>query len=318
MLDLKSCPFCGGEATHRRFTGNGFTLARVEYTQVSCQKCRIETEPDQPLGNEDRAATAWNRRTLQAVGPEPAVAVKPLAWNERGYAHTGNGTLYWVTRQTDFWLLDKITGSSHFKSSYPSEETAKANAEADYASRIRSALVPTPPAEPVVEAKEPEAVADEIRALSKRLLSLSEELDPHLPSTHDPAFIDDLRYGADILLSLATIDSFYARSAFKAGWRTNADNVTHDRDYMDGCEEADWQEFLARGLRKYLEYVAQPSDEAALATPPAERVVEALPPTREYVDRIVRIFRDRPADDTSAVVLQDYARAALAAKDGRS
>lgn len=50
---------------------------------------------------------------------------------------------------------------------------------------------------------------------------------------------------------------------------------------------------------------------ALVATPPAERVVVALPPTSEYVDRIVRIFRDRPADDTSAVVLQDYARAAL-------
>ncbi len=53
---------------------------------------------------------------------------------------------------------------------------------------------------------------------------------------------------------------------------------------------------------------------AALAAKPAvkdDETVVALPPTREYVDRIVRIFRDRPADDTSAFVLQDYARAAL-------
>lgn len=66
--------------------------------------------------------------------------------------------------------------------------------------------------------------------------------------------------------------------------------------------------------------VKGPGPAAALATKPAvkdEETVVALPPTREYVDRIVRIFRDRPADDTSAVVLQDYARAALAAKDGR-
>jgi Lar family restriction alleviation protein len=66
-LELKPCPFCGGEATHRRFTGNGFTLARVEYTQVSCAKCQIETEPLQPLGSDDRAITAWNRRTPPAI-----------------------------------------------------------------------------------------------------------------------------------------------------------------------------------------------------------------------------------------------------------
>jgi len=48
------------------------------------------------------------------------------------------------------------------------------------------------------------------------------------------------------------------------------------------------------------------------ATPPASAIREALPATGPYVDRLIRVFRDRPADDTSAVVLQDYARAALA------
>lgn len=48
-------------------------------------------------------------------------------------------------------------------------------------------------------------------------------------------------------------------------------------------------------------------------TPPdASAIREALTATGPYVDRLIRIFRDRPADDTSAVVLQDYARAALA------
>lgn len=163
MLDLKSCPFCGGEATHRRFTGNGFTLARVEYTQVSCQKCRIETEPDQPLGNEDRAATAWNRRTLQAVGPEPTVAVKPLEW-EGDFAHTRFGLFYHVNHATGtpgYVVLEKHEGSATSKSSWDTVADAQVAAEADYASRIRSALVATPPAEQVAEALR--AKVEEIR-----------------------------------------------------------------------------------------------------------------------------------------------------------
>lgn len=40
---------------------------------------------------------------------------------------------------------------------------------------------------------------------------------------------------------------------------------------------------------------------------------KALPATGPYVERLVRIFRDRPDDDGSAVVLQDYARAAIKA-----
>lgn len=37
--------------------------------------------------------------------------------------------------------------------------------------------------------------------------------------------------------------------------------------------------------------------------------------TCPYVDRIVRIFRDRPYDDTTALVLIDFAQAAIAARD---
>lgn len=40
---------------------------------------------------------------------------------------------------------------------------------------------------------------------------------------------------------------------------------------------------------------------------------QQLPVTGPFVERIVRIFRDRPDDDASALVLQDYARAALTA-----
>jgi len=71
------------------------------------------------------------------------------------------------------------------------------------------------------------------------------------------------------------------------------------------------------------ERVAQgtPADEQSGETShvanPAQGVSEAkLPATKTYVDRLIRIFRDRPADDTSAVVLIDYARAALTAAIG--
>lgn len=51
---------------------------------------------------------------------------------------------------------------------------------------------------------------------------------------------------------------------------------------------------------------------APVPASPAEPVrVKGLPATQPYVDRIIRIFRDKPHDDTSAVVLRDYAQAAL-------
>lgn len=47
-------------------------------------------------------------------------------------------------------------------------------------------------------------------------------------------------------------------------------------------------------------------------TPPDASAIKALPATGPYVDRLIRIFCGRSDDDGSAVVLQDYARAALA------
>lgn len=54
------------------------------------------------------------------------------------------------------------------------------------------------------------------------------------------------------------------------------------------------------------------------ATTTDERAVEVLPATKEYVDRLIRIFRDRPVDDACAIVLIDYARAALAQGESRN
>lgn len=47
---------------------------------------------------------------------------------------------------------------------------------------------------------------------------------------------------------------------------------------------------------------------------PADGGRVTLPATTPYVDRIIRIFRDRPGDDATAMVLLDYARAALAVR----
>ena len=75
---LKPCPFCGGAATHKQFTGNGFTMPRVEYVQVRCEKCRIETEPSQPDCDEDVAISAWNQRAEAALSTDAEpVAYRP-------------------------------------------------------------------------------------------------------------------------------------------------------------------------------------------------------------------------------------------------
>ena len=44
-----------------------------------------------------------------------------------------------------------------------------------------------------------------------------------------------------------------ARGAFKAGWRTNAvGEDAHSREYLDGCEDVDWEEYQRVGLLQYL------------------------------------------------------------------
>lgn len=84
MQTLKPCPFCGGRASHRQFTGNGFTLPRVEYTEVRCDKCEISTGPHQLLHhNGDRPLAAWNTRPAA-----PVEGLETIAWRDV------NGKLY--------------------------------------------------------------------------------------------------------------------------------------------------------------------------------------------------------------------------------
>jgi Lar family restriction alleviation protein len=58
MDELKSCPFCGGEA--RMFTLNNENASRVRY-YVRCRKCDARTgrHVSQRL-----AEKAWNKRTM--------------------------------------------------------------------------------------------------------------------------------------------------------------------------------------------------------------------------------------------------------------
>ena len=49
MDELKSCPFCGGEADE---------YAEDEYLQIECQKCGARSRKDSDMD----AIEAWNRR----------------------------------------------------------------------------------------------------------------------------------------------------------------------------------------------------------------------------------------------------------------
>jgi len=93
-----------------------------------------------------------------------------------------------------------------------------------------------------------------------------------------------------------------------------AEGVTIERQTTLAAASREAARIASRGPNGEAPVLVFRGREAALAASPAPvpDAVEALPATAPYVDRIVRIFRDRPADDTSAVVLLDYARAALA------
>jgi len=90
---------------------------------------------------------------LQAVGPEPAVAVRPLEWDRETPTEWQPETWkagslvgeYDIQREKDgtFSGFAPNAGTDLFHTL----EAAKAAAEADYASRIRSALIASPPAE---------------------------------------------------------------------------------------------------------------------------------------------------------------------------
>lgn len=90
---------------------------------------------------------------MLAASPQPPVAspvaweVKPLEWIG-DFAHTGFGLHYYLAFDGSFVILEKREGSSTTKSAWPNRDEARAAAQADYETRIRSVLIPAPPPAP--------------------------------------------------------------------------------------------------------------------------------------------------------------------------
>lgn len=139
MLDLKNCPFCGGKPTVRRVVEEYHATQHEpagEYDAeflIQCDDCRAEQREEY----RSDAIAAWNRRALQAVGPEPV--------------NFANGPVMAQLPYGEFlsWIADRMV---HIHGENPNF---------DYILRLReiaawlarSALVATTPAETVVEAR---------------------------------------------------------------------------------------------------------------------------------------------------------------------
>lgn len=93
-----------------------------------------------------------------AAQTQQGVEVKKLEWRD-GFAHTAFGLYYYIDPTEDGFILEKHEGASTSKSLYPYGKEAKAAAQSDYETRIRSALVDVP-------AVESEPVAYPIRVVN--------------------------------------------------------------------------------------------------------------------------------------------------------
>lgn len=160
MLDLKNCPFCGGKATFAKTT-KGWKVECEGRWGTCTINARTHYQP-----TKGQAVDARNRRALQAVGPEP------VAWE------------YFCDRSYfDMWCVRRKDAPKVFGDGYHVMSEAEAKSLAAY---LNSALVATPPAEPVVEAPQP---ANSVRGAAERVVSFDW-------SSNDPdavAAVDALR-----------------------------------------------------------------------------------------------------------------------------
>ena len=123
---------------------------------------RLEADNASLRSKLEEAEGARDRERRRATDAEyMAVAVKPLEWEEKGrsgdyFAKTVVGRYEVGLVHTKFVTMlravDSVDADDFELFGGGGLEAAKAAAEADYASRIRSALVATPPAERAVEA----------------------------------------------------------------------------------------------------------------------------------------------------------------------
>ena len=60
MIELKSCPFCGGEAVMESFTTS---MEKVPRFRVKCRGCGIALDWDH--FEAEKAAERWNRRVKE-------------------------------------------------------------------------------------------------------------------------------------------------------------------------------------------------------------------------------------------------------------
>lgn len=316
MLDLKNCPFCGG-STFRRYTEDTRHLnSVVTWHHIRCDATACAAEMRYP--SEEGVIAAWNRRALQAVGPEPAVAVKPLEWAFRD-TKISDDLSVWVARAEGLDFTYSIWGSTNENATaaftvpklhngfFDTLESAKAAAEADYASRIRSALVATPPAERVVEADAEPANCISFDTKDRLVGALRTAID-HIE--HMSAFLSKLQAGysfegigedmpnlRDALASATSSDV----TKYPAGV-SSRDHIAHDMKIGRFPRQSSIDTFLR---------------ERALATKPAvkddETVVEALHNAEYICDRW-----EKNQGINSLTIAVRSLLAALAAKDGRS
>jgi Lar family restriction alleviation protein len=149
--ELKPCPFCGGEAEWN--TGQKGDGSPWRY--LACEDCEAmgphvaEWELSKVADDNDEVLiAAWNRRA--ALRPAEPVAVKALEWKlVKGYvglAHKAESLVGpYLAQKHGAYFDNELIATNNTLSE------AKAAAQADYETRIRSALVAHPgeTAEPV-------------------------------------------------------------------------------------------------------------------------------------------------------------------------
>ena len=62
MIELKPCPFCGGEARKNAQTVKGFRLLYVECKRCGATGSIIRTDKPRVKDEDNRSIEAWNRR----------------------------------------------------------------------------------------------------------------------------------------------------------------------------------------------------------------------------------------------------------------